>query len=364
MAEEADKDTKTEEATPRRIEEALRKGNTPSSRETISFASIVGIVAALKLGSETITGAPIATLATFIDRPNEFSLATAEDATRVMLDAGLVVGAGILPPLLVLMAAGFAGSALQNTPRIALDRIKPDKSRLSILKGLQRIFGAHARIEVTKAILKLVLLGTIVSIYFHNFRYGILNSILIGPGDIPAFLVGKTSELFLTVAVFLSVLVGADLLWSRFKWHRDLRMSKQEVKDEHKQAEGDPLVKARQRSLARDRARRRMLAAVPKATVVIANPTHYAVALRYVKGEQIAPVVVAKGLDHIALKIREIAELHGIPVVADRALARSLYDVVAPDRPIPTEFYKAVAEIILHLMSRAPAVAAGETRIS
>lgn len=352
MAEEPDKDTKTEEATPRRIEEALRKGNTPSSRETISFASIVGILIALQVAALTIPGETVAALRALIDRSYDFSLATGEDATGLLLGLGIVLAKGVLPALLVMMVAGFAGSALQNTPRIALDRIKPDKGRVSISKGFKRIFGAHGRIEIAKALLKLALLGTIVTIFFVNYRHGVLNAILVGPADLPQVLVSKSSELFLTVALFLCVLVGADLVWSRMKWHRDLRMSKQEVKDEHKQAEGDPLMKARQRSLARDRARRRMLAAVPRATLVIANPTHYAIALRYVKGEQSAPLVVAKGLDHIALRIRAVAEEHDIPVIEDRALARSLYEVVMPDRPIPPEFYKAVAELILFLMAR------------
>jgi flagellar biosynthesis protein FlhB len=159
----------------------------------------------------------------------------------------------------------------------------------------------------------------------------------------------------LIIGASLAAIVAADVVWSRIKWRMDLRMSKQEIKDEHKQAEGDPLMRARRLSLARDRSRRRMLAAVPRATVVIANPTHYAVALRYVRGDHAAPVVVAKGLDHIALKIREIAESHEIPVVEDKALARSLYDAVTLDRPIPPEFYKAIAEIILFLMSQSAA---------
>src|SRR5262249_15260262 len=135
-------------------------------------------------------------------------------------------------------------------------------------------------------------------------------------------------------------------------WRRELRMTRQELKDEHKQADGDPIVKARLRSLARDRARKRMIARVPQATVIIANPTHYAIALRYVRTENHAPLVVAKGQDLIALKIREIAEKHGIPVVEDKLLARSLYDKVQIDQLIPPEFYRAVANVILYLMSR------------
>jgi len=137
-----------------------------------------------------------------------------------------------------------------------------------------------------------------------------------------------------------------DLLWSRFHWRQDLRMTKQEVKDEMKQAEGDPIMRSRLRSLQRDRARRRMMADVPRATLVIANPTHYAIALRYVRDETAAPIVVAKGQDLVALKIREIAEANEIPVFEDVALARSMYSQVSVDSMIPAQFYQAVAELV------------------
>jgi flagellar biosynthetic protein FlhB len=159
-------------------------------------------------------------------------------------------------------------------------------------------------------------------------------------------------RLFLAVIGATILLVAVDLVWSRVFWRRELRMTRQEVKDEQKQSDGDPIIKARMRSLARDRARKRMIARVPRATVVIANPTHYAIALRYVRSENRAPLVVAKGLDLIALKIRSIAEEHGIPVVEDKLLARSLYDKVEVDQLIPPEFYRAVANVILYLMSR------------
>ena len=160
------------------------------------------------------------------------------------------------------------------------------------------------------------------------------------------------SRLVATMAVAAVVLVAADIVWSRVYWQRELRMTRQEVKDELKQADGDPIVKARLRSLARDRMRKRMMAAVPRATLVIANPTHFAVALRYVREEGGAPLVIAKGQDLIALKIREIADEHGIPVIEDKALARSLYKAVEVDKMIPPEFYKAVAEIVFYVIGR------------
>jgi flagellar biosynthetic protein FlhB len=160
------------------------------------------------------------------------------------------------------------------------------------------------------------------------------------------------SRLVATVAVATIILVAADVVWSRVSWQRELRMTRQEVKDELKQADGDPIVKARLRSLARDRLRKRMIAAVPRATLVIANPTHFAVALRYVREEGGAPLVIAKGQDLIALKIREIAAAHGIPVIEDKGLARSLYKAVEVDKMIPAEFYKAVAEIVFYVLGR------------
>ena len=154
------------------------------------------------------------------------------------------------------------------------------------------------------------------------------------------------NKMMIIVVMATALLATVDVFWTRYHWYEQLRMTKQEVKDEHKQAEGDPILKSRRLSLARDRARNRMMAAVPRATVIIANPTHYAVALRYVQEEGGAPLVLAKGTDLIALKIREIAEANDIPVVEDRALARSLHAAVQLDQMIPPEFYKVVAELL------------------
>ena len=186
----------------------------------------------------------------------------------------------------------------------------------------------------------------------RSAQHDVVNAMFMEPTALPVLILDMGTRLIATVAVATIVLVAADLVWSRVFWQRELRMTRQEVKDEMKQVDGDPIVKARLRSLARDRMRKRMIAAVPKATLVIANPTHYAVALRYVREEGGAPLVVAKGQDLIALKIREVATEHGIPVIEDKALARSLYKAVEVDKMIPPEFYKAVAEIVFFLFGR------------
>ena len=153
-------------------------------------------------------------------------------------------------------------------------------------------------------------------------------------------------DILVAIVFVMGVIAAFDFVWSRFHWRQELRMTRQEVKDEMKQSEGDPIVKGRLRSLARDRARRRMMTAVPRATLIIANPTHFSIALRYVREENSAPVVLAKGQDLVALKIREIAAAHNIPVFEDVALARSMYKQVSVDSVIPAQFYQAVAELV------------------
>ena len=359
MTDKPDKDAKTEEATPRRIEEALRKGNTPTSRELVSFTTIASLPVALYVAAASFPGTSLDTLQKLIDSPHEFRLQSGADVTQLLIGIGWSLLPSVAVPMLILMLASIVGALVQNPLQLAGERIKPNYSRISVTGGWERIFGTHGRVELVKALFKFLVLGFVAMSFFGGYASSLLNALLIAPVDLPRALLGKTAELLVTLSIVLSGLAMADVIWSRIKWRAELRMSKQEIKDEHKQAEGDPIVRARQRSVARDRARRRMLAAVPRATLVIANPTHYAVALRYARGEQAAPLVVAKGLDHIALRIREIAEANDIPVVEDRALARSLHDAVVPDRPIPPEFYKAVAEIIIYLMSRGPAANAG-----
>jgi flagellar biosynthetic protein FlhB len=355
MSEAPDKESKTEEATPRKLEDAIEKGNTPVSREAASLAGLVGIALVVQLLPVLYQSKTAPLLGMLLDKPAEVRLGTAEDAITLLGVVGSELAPIVLVPMLVFMALGLGAAFLQNPPGLKYDRVKPSFDRVSPRSGLQRIFGVTGVVEFAKAVFKFGLLIGLIVYYFNSQKNEFINALQLDPIEIPIALGAAASRLCFAVVLFMAALVIADLVWSRLKWRHDLRMTKQEIKDEQKQAEGDPLVKAKQRSLARERARRRMMAAVPRATVVIANPTHYAVALRYVQGEQAAPLVLAKGLDLVALRIRSIAEENGIPVVEDRALARSLYEAVVPERPIPPQFYKAVAEIVLFLMQRSGA---------
>jgi flagellar biosynthetic protein FlhB len=352
MAEPYDKESKTEEATEKKIRDSLEKGRVPYSREAATFASIIGILTAtiFLLGDNVLRLQ--GSLQAFIDNPGDWKLENGADASALLQAAGSDAATLLFPFVTVIVLAGIAASLLQNQPQLVLERIKPDFSRISLSKGWTRVFGVPGQVEFLKAVFKLAVVSVAGYVSLGSAHKDFVNVLFMEPSAIPGLIQDLAVRLLTAVAVATAALVGADLAWSRISWRRDLRMSRQEVKDEVKQTEGDPLVKLRLRSLQRDRSRKRMMAAVPRATLVIANPTHFSVALRYVREEGGAPLVLAKGKDLIALKIRHVAEANGIPIYEDKALARSLYDSVEVERMIPPEFYKAVAGIILFLAAR------------
>jgi len=352
MADEADKDSKTEAATDKKIRDAIEKGNIPFSREAPIFASLAGLLVILVFLTKQNVKVLSEKLAVFIDHPRGFSLEHGADAVFLIQAVTLEVGRFLVPIILVLTVCGLASSVLQNVPRVAYDRIKPQWSRISPASGWKRIFGRQGQVEFLKSVFKFFTIAIVSILLLQSEQYKVVNAMFSDPSLVPELVLTMAIRLVSAVSIATIVLVAADLVWSRLRWQRDLRMSRQEIKDEHKQMEGDPLVKARLRSLAQDRSRKRMLAAVPRATVVIANPTHYAIALRYNREETSAPLVLAKGMDLVALRIRETAERHGIPVIEDKALARSMYDHVEVDQMIPPDFYRAVAQILFFVFTR------------
>ncbi len=352
MSDDQDKDSKTEEPTEKKIQDAIEKGNTPSSKEAPVFASFVAV---LLIGSFVLASSVAglaATLMQMLDKAGGYKLGNGADALLLSHAISFEAGRFLAPIVTILAGAGLASSFLQNKPQIVAHRIKPDFSKLSLAKGWKRIFGAQGLVEFLKALFKFSAVSTVAFLQFQASQSGLVNAMFSDPSTLPELILQISMKLVSGVCIVTIILVAVDIAWSRTHWRQNLRMSKQEIKDEHKQAEGDPIVKARQRSLARDRARNRMIAAVPKATLIVANPTHFAVALRYESDTMAAPVVVAKGQDLIALKIRQIAEDNSIPVIEDRELARSLFANSEIDQMIPAQFYRAVAEIICYVYSR------------
>ncbi|PRD42686.1 flagellar biosynthesis protein FlhB [Phyllobacterium phragmitis] len=352
MSEAPDKESKTEEATEQKIRNAVEKGNLPFSKEAPILASVIAfLLIAVFIATPSVAKLTFF-LAELIDRPEDWLLNSSEDIGQLFQVLAMAAGSALLPILVIIPLAGIAASALQNAPRFVGERIRPQASRISLAKGWTRIFGRSGQVEFLKSLFKLSATSLVVFFVFFKSNSLFTEAIASDPRALPEFIRQNVVRLLAANAVAITFLAGFDLAWSRFHWRSELRMTKQEIKDEHKQSEGDPLVKSRLRSLGRDRARRRMIASVPTATLIVANPTHFSVALRYHPAKDGAPVVVAKGQDLIALKIREVAEENGIPIFEDVQLARSLYKQMQVDQMIAPEFYKAVAELIQFINSR------------
>ncbi|MBB5751028.1 flagellar biosynthesis protein FlhB [Prosthecomicrobium pneumaticum] len=352
MSEDSDKESKTEEASEKKIADAVEKGNIPFSREATLFASLLGILVSLVFFAANQTTMLAEGLARLIDDPGGLRLDTGEDATALLWMIAGLAGRVLLPVVLLLAVAGLVAALLQNTPRLVGERIRPQWSRISPMAGWNRIFGKHGQIEFLKSLFKFLAISIACGILLFSGRDDLLGALTTDPVLVPSMLLTLAVRLVSVVCVATIALVSIDLVWSRLSWRAELRMTKQEVKEEFKQAEGDPMVKARMRSLAQQRARQRMMSAVPRASVVIANPTHYAIALQYDRQKGGAPLVLAKGVDLIALKIRAIAEQNDVPVVEDRELARALYAAVEVDQWIPPEFYRPIAKILYFVYSR------------
>lgn len=351
MSESEDADSKTEEATDKKIQDTLEQGKTPVSRDVSTAFGVLGFLGAIAFLVKPVGAGLVSSLGLLLGNSGALRLHTDADAARYLQAVAGELARALTPFLVLIVAAGLAGSFVQGAPRVVVDRIMPDLSRVSPLAGLQRLLSISSVLEPLKSALKIAIVGGAMAIVGSGDRHAYVDALRTDPSRLPATALDLIFDLTSVVAIAMAVLSLADFVWTRFKWRRDLRMSRQELKEEFKQSEGDPFVKARMRSLAQDRARRRMIASVPKASFVIANPTHFAIALRFIREEGGAPLVIAKGKDLVALKIREVAEQNGVPVLERRELARAMYDFVEVDKMIPQEFYRPVAELIHYLDS-------------
>lgn len=346
MSEENDPESKTEEASEKKIRDTIESGKIPVSRDVITaagiFAFLVWISFLLKSKTLEITEG----LALLVANVGTLPLRSGKEVGRYIDVVNLEIARFLVAPIVLFVIFGLAASFGQGAPRLVTDRIQPDWARISPLAGWKRIFSVVGLIEIGKSATKIAIVAGAVALAGIRDQTALSDAMRTDPSQTPQVALQLIIHLTSVVALAVGVLAVADFMWTRHSWRRDLRMSREELKEEFKQAEGDPLVKARLRSLAMDRSRRRMMAAVPKASFVIANPTHYAIALRYVREEGGAPLVVAKGTDLIALKIREVAEKNSIPVLERKELTRVMYDIVEVDQMIPAEFYRPIAELI------------------
>ena len=356
MSDEPDKDSKTEDPSEKKIRDTLDKGDVPFSKELSNVFSISMLVVVAYFYLPQFTAALAEKLQGVLANASDWPANSPSDTYHLFSSLFYLVILGLAPVVLPLLVAGVVSALVQNRPRIVFTRIAPKFERISPAKGLKRLFGKPTVREFWKSMFKFTAAGIVATIVCLSQTEFILHHLVIDAILIPVSLQQLSLQVIGWLVLTMLILGGADVFWTRQDWWEKLKMTRQEVKDEHKQSEGDPMVKMRSRSVARDRARKRMISQVDQATLVIANPTHFAVALRYLPESDAVPRVLAKGQDLIALKIREIAEAADIPVVEDKPLARSLYKAVEVDTDLPFEFYMPVARIIRVLMDKEKAL--------
>lgn len=352
MADKPDSSERTEEATPKKIEDALKKGQTPYSRELPAFASLCGILIIFGLFLRDQMPGLMELLTALHDKAADLSMNDGTDATAVFAEVYRASAIFVLPIVILLAIFGVVAALSQSPPRIVGERIRPKLERISIKAGAKRLFGSQGWMEFARALFKFAMVAAVAVFVLSAELPTLVRATFTDPALLPGQVLAIATRLLAAVCAATILLVAVDLVYTRLKWRKDLRMTRREVKDELKQSEGDPILKARIRSAQQGRARRRMLTSVPRATVVIANPTHFSVALYYERGAGGAPTVLAKGLDLVALKIRQIAEENNIPVVEDPPLARALYDATQVDKAIPEEFYRAIAQVLYFIYSQ------------
>ena len=347
MAEEDDGEN-TQDPTQKRLDEAIKRGDVAHSSELNTWFMIAG-------GSLTLmvfAGPMAQTLETTFRGilANSYQIpADAPGLGHFAQSVALRVLAALGIPFLLLALAALLGSAIQHRVLFTVEPIIPKLSKISPAAGFARLFSTQALANFAKGLIKLGVFGTVIASLLWPQRDKIRGLIAVDPVAILPFTLSLTMRMLGVVVAILAVVAAVDYLFQYRQWYERQKMSLREMKEEFRQSEGDPMVKGKIRQLRQARARKRMMTAVPKASIIITNPTHYAVALRYERGMS-APVCVAKGVDLIARRIRELAESHGIPVVENPPLARALHATVEIDQEIPQEHYRAVAEIIGYLM--------------
>jgi flagellar biosynthesis protein FlhB len=338
----ADQEDRTEAASARRLEQARGEGNVPISRELPPLA-VLGVAAlVLSFMSPGIAEGLVRRLAVFLAQADRL------DPVAGLRLAGTAVVTAAAPFALAALLAGVAVGLLQTGFLFNLSALMPDIARLSPARGLARVFSVTVLIEAGKSLLKVVVVAWAGWHALSAVLPDLPQAMFWDPDTLADRATRQILRVLLSMLAAQAVIATLDLLWERLRHARGLRMSRQDLRDEHKDTEGDPHVKGRIRRLRAQRARQRMIAAVPKATVVLTNPTHYAVALAYDRSNGGAPRVVAKGVDEMAARIRMVAQDSRVPVIANPPLARALYRVET-DSEIPAEHYKAVAEIIAYV---------------
>ncbi|MEH6632654.1 MAG: flagellar biosynthesis protein FlhB [Halopseudomonas aestusnigri] len=348
-SEDTDESQKTEEPTAKKLADAREKGDVPKSQELNAWFSFFGFLVGVSFFAVWIGKGLGGSLSIFIERPDTILLETGhirEALTGVLGDVGLL----FLTPALILITFAIASGLMQHGFLISYQSLVPKFSKVSPLAGVKRLFSIQSVMNFVKGLVKLIIMGSIIGLVIWPKRGIVPQLSELSVEQTLLTLLDWTTLILVAVVAVMAIIAGLDYLFQYFQYIKKLKMSKQEVKDEMKQSEGDPMVKGRLRQLRMEKARQRMMASVPNADVVITNPTHFAIALEYNGIMMEAPKLTAKGVDAVAFRIRKVAEENKIPIMENPPLARALYAGVEIDQEIPPEHYKAVAEVISYVM--------------
>lgn len=345
MAEGQDDDDKTEEPTQRKLEQAREGGDIVYSAEVGAALSLIASTAIIAFLSGPMAADLARGLIGFIASPQDFS--TDPGALQAIAAAATIKMLGVFAMAsLALALAGIAARYLQDQPTFTGKRMEPKLDKLDPIKGFGRVFGKQAGAAFLKSLAKFTVVGAAMAWALWPRDAELENLSLMAPDSLLLLVRDKAVGLMIALASAAALLAAVDYIFTRQSYRKRLRMSRRDIKEEMRQQDGDPMIKAKLRQIRAERGRRRMMAQVPQASVVITNPTHYSIALKYVQGETPAPICLAKGVDAAALKIREIAQEHDIPIIEEPPLARALFASADIDQPIPREHYEAVAKII------------------
>ena len=336
---------RTEEPTPRKLEQARARGDVAKTQDLAALCSLGAAAAVLAISGGPLSRTLADALTPFLAHPDSMVLegGGAVDVAREAIFAAAPVLTAVM---LAAAAGGAAGNLVQTGILFTPDKLKMDFSKVSPMAGFKRLFSIDSVVNFLKSLAKVFATGAIAWWVLKPHLNELTGLATMETSAVLPFAADILRRLLWAVLGLLLLVAGADWFWQRQRFMARMRMTKEEIKEDYRQSEGDPHVKAKQKQKRAEAARRRMMQAVPGATVVIMNPTHYAVALKYEQGEDDAPLCVAKGVDSLALKIREIAEAAGVPIIEDPPLARALYAVVEVDDLIPAAHYEAVAKII------------------
>ncbi|HVA12295.1 MAG TPA: flagellar biosynthesis protein FlhB [Stellaceae bacterium] len=348
MADEADDSEKTEDPTQKKLDEALQHGDVAKSQEINTwFLMAAGTLVLMSFSGNMGTSLSIMMRGLLA---NSYQISVDGPALpHLFAIIALRMLAAVAVPGLLFVLAALAGNMIQHRLVWSTEALVPKLSKISPMAGLKRLFSLQAVANLVKGIIKILVLGAILTALMWPERYRIMALERTDPVAILPLVRTLALKLMGAVVAIMAVVGAADFLFQYRRWYEKQKMSLRDVKEEFRQSEGDPTIKGKLKQMQYSRQRKRMMAQVPKAAVVITNPTHYAIALQYERGME-APVCVAKGVDDVARKIREIAEEHRIPLVENPPLARALHATVDVDQAIPPEHYKAVAEVIGYVM--------------